>query len=642
MHARARRRLAFVAALFALPLGALAMAHALRSRPDLWRFAQHAAQHVRRRLAATAEAHHPPLRPATPPGLAIWTLDDSTKVFPGDLLGDLNSSTASPPYTLFGARGETVAFQIVLASAQGSPDVDVEPTALTADAGVIAAERLQVFFESYIYCGPVPEKGVSLGDGEYPDALIPLRRPDGQRLAAPFPLKARRNQPLWVDVAIPRDAPPGRYAGSLRVTAAGHARAEVRIELSVYGFDLPARPQLFAWVPLYSWRLYQREEFEGLDAAARREITQRYFRMAHDHRFATQIMDDQPDLEWDVAKGRLIRADWAAYDALNGPVLGGSLFEDREPPALWKVGGFVWWGARPGDGPNFGGNYEKDSELTPAHRLALGEYAHEVARHFRERGWSKSRPFMYMIDEPDLKESPNLARIVKAYGEALHDAREGIAHLVTIGPEQTPLALGAVDIWATWGAGYYPRRMRERQSRGELTWFYQQHEPFVGGNCINNEGLGMRTWPWIAWRYGVDGVFLWVGNFWDEAPYSNSKNWNDTLLGNGVFFYPGAGLPSIGFPKLRGPVSSFRMKALRRGLFDYEYFQLLRSLGGHPDPIVARVVHSALNAREYEPYWEHPLWGRPGDWSHDPADWEAARWQVAQEILVRRARRAAE
>lgn len=145
----------------------------------------------------------------------------------------------------------------------------------------------------------------------------------------------------------------------------------------------------------------------------------------------------------------------------------------------------------------------------------------------------------------------------------------------------------------------------------------------------------MRSWPWIAWRYGVDGIFLWVGNFWNDDPYRNPVNWTAALLGNGVLFYPGAMLPTIGFPAIEGPVSSFRMKALRRGLFDYEYFRLLRDAGGDADALVSNVVRSALNEEGWTPHWRHPRWGQHGDWDHDPARWDAARQEAARQILER-------
>lgn len=78
-----------------------------------------------------------------------------------------------------------------------------------------------------------------------------------------------------------------------------------------------------------------------------------------------------------------------------------------------------------------------------------------------------------------------------------------------------------------------------------------------------------------------------------------------------------------------------RMKSLRRGLFDYEYFHLLRALGGDPDTLVRRVVRSALGDGEWTPQWRHPRWGGHGDWSHDPAEWDAAHREAARRIAAR-------
>jgi hypothetical protein len=434
---------------------------------------------------------------------------------------------------------------------------------------------------------------------------------------------------------IPRGTSAGTYRGDVTVVVQGHPPSLLPVELTVYPFEIPDRRSIVAWVPLYATRLWKREDLHGTADAEVVEIVQRYFRMAHEHRFDTQIKEDEPALEWNTSTGALLEVDWKSYDALNGAALDGSLFEDRQPPRVWKVGGGHWWGMRPGDPPNFGGYHKTDSSLTPAHHLALESYAKEIARHFREKGWTRPRLFFYPIDEPDLEAQPNYANLVKAYGEALRSSGAGIGQLVTMGPYDSLVPLGFVDIWATTGGGYFPRRMGERQKLGEWAWFYQQHEPFVGGQSVNDEGLAMRTWGWIAWRYHTDGVFLWAGNFWNEDPYRNSKNWSKDLPGNGVFFYPGRLLSTLGLPARRGPISSFRMKALRRGLLDYEYFELLKKRGGDPDPIVARVLHSALNEEQTEHAWQHSRWARPGDWTHDPARWEEARHEVAAQICRR-------
>lgn len=577
----------------------------------------------------------PETRAETPRALTLWALGDSQKVRPSAALGIPLAPEA--PIRLRAARGEVVAFQLVLAARDGSPRVDVAVSDLSGSAGSLPRARIGVFLETFLACPAVEPKFVGLPAGEYPDPLVPLWEagPGSRPVAAPFALPARRNQILWIDVTVPRELPAGRYRGELTVTAAGHGPRRVPVELAVDAFELPARPSLAAWVPLYATRLWEREGLAALAPEARRERLFAYWRMAHAHRFSTQVMEQEPELSWDEATGALLAADWTEFDATYGPMLDGRLFDDATPPRLFKVGGFVWWGATPGAVPHFGGDYRKDAELTPAHRRALGEYARAVAAHFDAKGWRAPERFFYMIDEPDLATAPQQAGLVKAYGDALHAAGVGARHMVTIAPGDTPLALGAVDTWAAWGAGYRPAEMQARQAKGERAWFYQQHEPFVGGHSLNDEGLGLRTWGWIAKRYAADAVFLWVGNFWNDAPYRLARNWSDGQLGNGVLFYPGAQLPTIGFPAVDGPVASFRMKALRRGLLDYEYFALLERLGGDPRPLLSGILRSALNEAGYDPYWKHPLWEKPGDWSHESADWDRAREAVADAILER-------
>jgi Glycoside hydrolase 123, catalytic domain len=588
------------------------------------------------RLDAAPQAL-PRERPTTPEGLSFWVVDDSTKILPGEIPREAPRAGSEARVSLDGAAGETVAFQLILASLTGSPRVEADVSSLDGPVGRVPRESVNVFLESYLSCPPVAAKVVALGPGEYPDALIPLweHGPGTRAVASPFALAPKRNQGLWIDVEIPRGARAGDYHGWVRVKAEGLPEATLGVDLRVYGFELPAQRHLPAWVPLYATRLWKGEQLDHLEERQVNATLWDYFRMAHAHGFMTQVKEDEPDIEWDKATGALVTADWRRYDALNGPVLDGSLFADREPPSLWKVGGGHWWGARPGDPPNFGGDHNADTDLTPAHRRALREYAAEIERHFRERRWAQPTLFTYWVDEPDFEEHPNYAPLIKAFGDVLNATGTRIKPLLTAGPEEKPELHGAVGIWATPAGDYIPSEMRRRQQAGDRTWFYQQHEPFVGGQSVDDEGLAMRTWPWIAWRYGVDGIFLWAGNFWNEDPYHDPKNWNRNLLGNGILFYPGRLLPTLGFPAIRGPVSSIRMKSLRRGLQDFEYFYLLRSLGGNADPAVARVVRSALNEKGWRPSWTHPRWQKPGDWSHDPADWDSARRAVAAEILQR-------
>ena len=87
--------------------------------------------------------------------------------------------------------------------------------------------------------------------------------------------------------------------------------------------------------------------------------------------------------------------------------------------------------------------------------------------------------------------------------------------------------------------------------------------------------------------------------FYDQQGYPYNSE--------GTLFYPGTAI------NYDGPVPSMRLKVLRNGAQDYEYFALLASAGLSDQAlvIVSRVVSSWL------------------EWSHDPQDYYNARADLA-------------
>src|SRR5258708_5069517 len=89
-----------------------------------------------------------------------------------------------------------------------------------------------------------------MGAGWYPDALIPFTDPDtGKPLsgasltAVPFDVKAGNNQPIWVDLMVPRSAQPGKYSGTYTLTS-NQGDFTGSISLKVWNFTLPTAPAL--------------------------------------------------------------------------------------------------------------------------------------------------------------------------------------------------------------------------------------------------------------------------------------------------------------------------------------------------------------------------------------------------------------
>jgi hypothetical protein len=94
---------------------------------------------------------------------------------------------------------------------------------------------------------PVPKnmRRPPLGPGWYADALIPeVSDAANARLRAfPFDLEAGRNQPIWIDIFVPRDAAAGTYTGAFEVRSP-QGKNRGRVRLTVWNFELPVKPSL--------------------------------------------------------------------------------------------------------------------------------------------------------------------------------------------------------------------------------------------------------------------------------------------------------------------------------------------------------------------------------------------------------------
>src|SRR5215831_9236785 len=134
--------------------------------------------------------------------------------------------------SLAAARGEYESFQIVVnGGSKGLNNVNVTVSDLKkANGETIPKANLTLYREKYqqVTASSPNWKGSNrpMGPGWYADALIPFTDPDtgkplsGARFTAvPFDVKAGQNQPIWVDLTIPRSAAAGTYTGIYTVTS---------------------------------------------------------------------------------------------------------------------------------------------------------------------------------------------------------------------------------------------------------------------------------------------------------------------------------------------------------------------------------------------------------------------------------------
>ena len=164
---------------------------------------------------------------------------------------------ASPPRSrpaaaIEAARGETESFQLVVHAVGGQLDgVRVAVSTLhRSDGAAIGGRSIALFREQYVRVRSHSPRGSGsrVWWRWFPDALVPFvdpvtRRPPRARSrypASPFAVRAGNNQPVWVDVTVPRDAAAGTYTGTWSVRAGGDATPLTgTVSLRVRDFSLP-------------------------------------------------------------------------------------------------------------------------------------------------------------------------------------------------------------------------------------------------------------------------------------------------------------------------------------------------------------------------------------------------------------------
>ena len=216
------------------------------------------------------------------------------------------------------AKNEVESFQVVVGAVQKNVRVvKAEMSDLTGNAGTIGKENITLYREEYARVrrsSPMAQ----LPPGLFADPLVPFINPQtGQPIepfsqyrkkwgdpmissgyemyALPFDVWKGENQPVWVDVYIPKNAAAGEYKGTFTVTLANfpdqwgtkpetvvNKLVTIPVTVIVWDFSLPDGPT-------------HRNHFGNVQGVARlfgvertsdkfMEIEKRYCQMMSDHR----------------------------------------------------------------------------------------------------------------------------------------------------------------------------------------------------------------------------------------------------------------------------------------------------------------------------------------------------------------------
>lgn len=598
---------------------------------------------------------------ATPKKMHVWAIGDCVRVcpqtgrlfeedsfaLPGGISGNYKKVNwvwdgQTKAIQLYAAKNEIVAFQLIIDRGKEKlQNVRVKISDLTGPKGqIIGSRNINLFRQWYVH---IPERAKLTGalrPGWYPDPLIPF---EAEKHGAPFDIPGpefkdgagncpnQKNQAVWVDIYVPKDTLPGNYQGTIVITATGNKKECLSLNLKVWNFTLPDTQHL-------TINLMGYYGFPSPEA--------KYFQMAHRHRVGIAAIYVGPEVSGEGLNRRI--SSWEKYDKRMGPCLSGKLFTKEEgylgpgentPVShiflpFETIGSEAW-------------PIAKSYMHTSIYDLVVKRAYLDFERHFKEKGWDKTKLIVWYndFDEPSdwrkisaresLEEIKYLGRLLKESGVKSKNIkyRFDLGHLKDIyrmpslsdWSSATVLEeLGdVIDIWniqGGWHMGYAlfdSDKLRQRVEKyGEEAWFYNEAIPAAAG--ISGAGINFRVWSWLVWKYGLTGWCVWHCTLRGKTnPFFETTDGSPAL-----YFYPGS---DIG---LDYPISSIRLKSMRRGAQDYEYMWLLtQKMKGNrklAENIVNQVVFRGLDKIK-SPNDKAP-------WLHHPAQWELARNDLAQQI----------
>ncbi|MCA9665040.1 MAG: DUF4091 domain-containing protein [Myxococcales bacterium] len=554
-----------------------------------------------RRLAAAFVAL---LVPATAFGQIqrIWAVDDGTKVKLSDTshaLAAKNGIFDGSTIKIFGARNETVAFQVIIeGGAAEAANVTVKLDALgdIRDEGTsdnpdswFVGRRIEIFREHYVEVKS-PSYGLVWSPGSkaqpqgltgmIPDALVPLRASDT------FKVPAGANQAVWIDVFIPKGVRPGLHKGTLRVEQDGSPCAlptcQIPIELTVLNAELADEPRAKTMLYFSGGDVdrdamparYYADPWAAPQASVQ-ALRDRHYKLARRHRITLFLGKiDAPD------------------EALRRRV-SGELFS--------KAAGY--------DGPGEG----LGQDIYSIHTYG-GELDATQAKTWSD--WFQQHApsclfFLYTYDEP----SGGEYALVNGRAKAAEPVNAFVTAKYTS-------AMPNIDIFAALAQEFSPQNMQQGEAAGKRVWVYNGWRPYAGTFATDDVAISPRVNPWIQYKYNVKRWFFWESTYYNDFQgsggqvdiYKSALNFTNRLghkvNGDGLLIYPGRDVlyPSSdqGFEM---PLPSIRLKNWRRGIEDVEYMVLAEQAGKGAeakaivDELVPKAFRENVGSGDQAPSW---------------------------------------
>ena len=420
--------------------------------------------------------------------------------------------------TLHSARNEYESFQLCLISLSDKDidDIKIKLSDLKSkDGHIISRQNINYYPEGYVHTS-VPNYPVPYV-GYWPDILFESKS---------FSLIANQVQPIWIEFYIPEKTFAGDYYGSLEIVTEIDGNTKIDIHLKVWDFALPKEHVFRTTTWISPGRYYGKEQ--------KLEMFRKYGLYFLEHKI--------------------------------NPINSGKSF------------------------------YKKDDYSTVSKNLELfisnGQSVFEIPRlkgeelirycnYLKKRSWFQNAMIYGYKDEPSESDYEAFRKDSENIKKAVPDLK------IFIAESPHPGLYGAVDVWWASMATENRKYTEDCLHRGNEVWWYRCGIPY---NCdfvrpyheypsnivIDRPLIDIRILYWMNFKFKMsNGTFFYCGNAW-PAQKEWPPIWNPVYISGSTDKFNGDGY--IVYPGKNGPLGSLRLKAMRDGIEDYEYFYLLEKL----------------------------------------------------------------
>ncbi|MCF7847202.1 MAG: DUF4091 domain-containing protein [Kiritimatiellales bacterium] len=470
----------------------------------------------------------------------VWAENENRKVLPSQ-----KPPTGAPAKEIgiSAAKGEYESFQLVVTPNREWKDVKWTWSGFTGpaelDASVLRCRRVELIPIEETY-GPYGYKGLN------PDPLTdPL----------PCTVPAGTNQAFWFTLQVPSEQQTGIYRTELALVPDAQTVLKIPVQLHVRNFSVSMAPSIAVTSHFRAPLALARE------SGPEDEVLQRYYRNCFDHRSTCS-----PGVQVGIRRrGDTVTVDAERYiEHLR--FMRDELGSDHiNVPSLWI--GHAEGHLMPADAQWKGRTIFSNPELTvlnPEFEKPFRDYMGQLCERLKNEKLFVN-PTVRFFDEPRFEDQATV-----------NGLRTLSKLLLDIDPELTVSIAasyphpGLIDVIRLWilHTDAWDRNLHWIEAARKAGCYISVYNN--GINYPEHRPIRIRLWPWLLWKYGVDGTHSW----WGMVCWRNemADPWTAGRGSSGVMLYPPRSADE------KGPIDSIRWELFREGLEDYEYMRLANDL----------------------------------------------------------------